>query len=243
MSDSYKLNDGYATVGESETEIKDILDTICKGYFYNWEKHGPIIELRSREWFKKRTTQIPDEWVERWRTNLKKLGYMSIDDYAQIAQLTGPQIVENLGLDEDFYRAEMFDSAYANQIWLIRLYASLSDSQKKSIYSQTGLSLLSFSPDQWDLLRKACKNFAVEPDKVSGMLSCTVFRKEKEAPEYTFRLLNTDGGGVELESWIVTTLAYHEQEKAEQEPAKANEKKGEEKKSEATSTSTEADKK
>lgn len=237
VSDSYKITDGYSIIGSNDMELQDALKTLCEGYRYNWDKHGSVIELRSKEWFRKRTTQIPDEWVEKWRANLKKLGYMPIDDYAQIAQLTSPQILENLGTDENFYNADMFDSAYANQISLIRLYASLSDTQKSALYSTMGLSVMSFNANQWDLLRKACKNFAVEYGKTSGMLTCSMLKKEKEGPEYTFRLINLDDGS-ELERWVAKMFTYKEPPKPESEPPKAQDKKSESTAQPATDSQT-----
>ena len=92
VSDSFRHTQGQATISESETELKDVLTALTDGYHYNWDKHGGAIELWSRDWFKKRTAQIPEEWIEGWRASFKKLGYLCINDCAQIAALTTVQI-------------------------------------------------------------------------------------------------------------------------------------------------------
>ncbi|MEN6356896.1 MAG: hypothetical protein ABFD83_07405 [Armatimonadota bacterium] len=227
VSDSYKFIDGYAKISKSETELKDVLAAIGEGYRYNWDKHNSFIELRSKDWFKRRTTQIPDEWVEKWRANLKKNGYMSIDDYAQIATLTTEQIRENFQTDDDFAKMGIFTGSGSKDIWLMRLYATLSASQKKEMFSDLGLNVLTLGADQWEYAYRTC------PELISGksvILRCALSSDENGAPVYTFRLTDTDTRD-RMGIWVVKMLKY---EPPEPQPENL---KPEEKKSDSTSGS------
>jgi hypothetical protein len=233
VSDSYRRIEGGAAIG-SEAELKDILSEIGKGYRYNWDKHGHVIELKSKEWFKRRTTQVPDDWVEQWRANLKKIGYVSIDDYSQIASLTTDQIEENIRYDDLLGKLELFSSAHTKDLWLLRLYGSLNQEQKKGICSERGLSLMSLSNDQWDLV---CRFY---PDKgqvtpTSVFVSCSTSTDNQGQPVYLFTLVDVEKNKI-LHKWFVPILKY--------EPPKIESQKSiDEKKSDSTSTSAEPAKK
>jgi len=235
VSDSYKFIEGYAGISKSEMQLKDVLSATCEGYRYNWDKRGSIIEFRSKDWFKRRTTQIPDEWVEKWQDNLEKHGYMPIDDYAQIATLTTEQIRENFQTEKVFRKLGIFSGSGSKEIWLMRLYATLSASQKKELFSKIGLSVLALSADQWEYVHRACREITSEK---SAILRCAASSDENGTPVYTFRLNDTqtlDRMGI----WVVTMLKYEPPE-TEPEPKKNEEKKDE---SNSGSTTTEPAKK
>jgi hypothetical protein len=232
VSDSYRFIEGYARISKSETQLKDVLAAIGEGYRYNWDKHGSIIEFRSKDWFRRRTTQIPDEWIEKWRANLKKCGYMSIDDYAQIATLTTEQIRENIQTDDDFYKCDLFSSAHSKDIWLLRLYATLSASQKKDMFSDIGLNVFALSPSQWEYMRRACPKIT---SVKSAILRCGISSDEKDTPVYTFRVTDTDTRD-RMGTWVITMFKYEPPEPKPETP-KTEEKKSD---SKADSNSTSA---
>ncbi|MCE5324408.1 hypothetical protein LLG46_13995 [bacterium] len=229
VSDSYKFIEGYAGISKSETELLDVLSAICEGYRYNWDKHGLIIEFRSKDWFKRRTAQIPDEWVEKWRANLKKNGYMSIDDYAQIATLTTEQIRENFQTDNDFHKLGIFTGPGSKEIWLMRLYATLSASQKKELFSDIGLNVLTLGTDQWEYVHRTCREIT---SGKSTILRCSASTDENGTPAYAFRLTDTETRD-RLGIWTVSMLKY--------EPPEPEEPKAEEKKTDSASGSSAAD--
>lgn len=173
VSDSFRVSNGYADIGDSETELKDILTKIGDGYRYNWDIHGDIIDFQSKYWFMMRTTQIPDDWIERWRGNFKRLGYLCIDDYAQIAMLTNPQIEENLKTDEDFSQANIFGKDFLYARLALQLYASLSSTQRKEVCSSTGLSARACGEEQRELITRA---FAIPmPEPADSLqIQCTL---------------------------------------------------------------------
>jgi hypothetical protein len=209
VSDSYKILPGFASVSKSETELKDVLSTICEGYRYNWNKHGQIIELWSKEWFKKRTAQIPDEWVERWKANLKKLGHMSLDDYSQIAMLTTEQLVENIRTDEQLFDLHMFSCTQSTQVFLLRLYASLDADQKKSLFSEVGLDVLSFDPDQWTLMCKLFQEPWFWKGNCPAVMKCKLIEDDKGISYYNFQLINMRNHN-QLIGWWMRMLDYKE---------------------------------
>jgi hypothetical protein len=240
VSDSYKFAQGYAVIGDAETELADVIKTICEGYRYNWDKHKDVIELRSKEWFKKRSTQIPDEWLERWRENMKKIGYMSIDDYAQINALTTEQIMENILTDEDFWKANIFLSSCSKDIWLMRLYGSMSVEQKKLLFSDLGIDTIAFTPEQMIYIRKVYQTPAFNKG-FDARVQCSQILGQDGVPEYTFSLIGSAINKV-IGHWTISMLKY-EPPKPEPEPKKTEEKKTDEEKSDATSTSAELAKK
>ncbi|MCE5324407.1 hypothetical protein LLG46_13990 [bacterium] len=217
VSDSYKITYGYAAVSDSETELKDVLTTIGDGYRYNWDKHGDIIEFRSKEWFKKRTTQIPDEWIETWRADLKKLGYMPLEDGAQIAALTTPQIEENIHTDSDLSQSGLFRDG-SRDIWLLRLYASLTTTQRKDVFSDMGLNTFALTQDQWQLMRRIYDiNF--DPNVL-----LTFLRSSRMAPnKYVFSIYGAANNNL-LGKWSLWLLEYKEPPKPEPETPEAQDK-------------------
>jgi hypothetical protein len=237
VSDSYKSTWGYAPITEDEKELKDFLKCLGESYRYNWDKHGSILEMRSKDWFKRRATQIPDEWIEKWKADMKKVGYLPLEDEAQICALTTPQIEENIGMDETLWQISMFRSG-SREVWLARLYASLDSDQRKALFSEVGLSTLCFDPDQLRIMHMFYEKPHYDPNIQPTQLLCS----QTEPTRYVFSLVDTQADRV-LEKWGIRLLAYKEPEKPATEEKKVEEKKTEEKKTDSASTSAEPAKK
>jgi len=77
---------------------------ICSAYYRNWEKHGDIIELHDRKWFRKAAWMIPDATIEHWRATVNKLGTLDIDSIAEIAALDSYQRSVNVEQDKALSR-------------------------------------------------------------------------------------------------------------------------------------------
>lgn len=128
-----------------DTEIRSILDKISDTYLYNWSKQGMVIELRDRNWFKKRAAQIPEAWIKKWRDEYTKTFTLDIDTLSQIAQLTQEQMNANV----------MFDAVLRPCVYpiianreLLRFYAGLSSGQLTMLLADSGLDFAALSPDQ-----------------------------------------------------------------------------------------------
>lgn len=160
VSDSFLLMRDVAdntSVYDSEKELKDILDAVAEGYVCNWEKHGSVLEFRDKYWFRKRTTQIPDEWVQAWWRSFKRNGFLTLDDMAQMAALTKEQRRENLDANEEFDIPGKDDWpgglfwALEHSHHVFRFYRSLEPSQRKMFLSSDGLDVEFLSAPQREL--------------------------------------------------------------------------------------------
>lgn len=146
VSDSFGIEDSpIMPIPGGELKIKEALDKIGDAYIYNWDKRGGIIELRDRNWFKKRAAQVPDAWLEAWKQELTKTGTLDIGALAQMAQLTQDQINANIAHDPLLARC---GSVIQIERELLRFYAALSSDQRAAMFSEPGLDLALLSADQ-----------------------------------------------------------------------------------------------
>lgn len=169
VSDCFGRIYGFSSITAEETEIRKILDNIADTYNYNWDKKENIIELRDREWFRKRAAQLPEAWLEKWRQSLKKTGTLPLDEITQIAALTLEQFNTNISGDEVLGKANLQNAFYVARD-IIRFYSSLDQQQKQMVFSETGLNSRMLSPAQWSQLEKLIlkRNGAIleDPDAV-----------------------------------------------------------------------------
>ncbi len=154
VSDSYHgLVLGMLPAKTGELELKEILDSIAQGYGCNWEKRGSVLEFRDKKWYQKRAALIPQAWIQTWCDTLKKTGTLEISDLAQIAGLTPEQVRMNLIPDNVLSRANLIGIYFANRD-ILRLYGTLSEEQRITLFSAQGLDLYTLTPEQWQLAEK-----------------------------------------------------------------------------------------
>ncbi len=209
VSDSFGPGQGMARFKGEELELKEILDKIARGFQYNWEKHGSVIEFRDRKWYEKRAALIPEAWLETWREKLKKTGTLDLDDLAQIASLTPEQFRTNLAEDEVLSRANLTGTYYGGRDAL-RLYAVLSESQQAAIFTPGGIDMRGLTPEQWALAEKliSSKNAGyLTSREATFMLSATRTKRDKQW-EYAMTITTSDG--LEPLKWSMTTPLYEE---------------------------------
>ncbi len=209
VSDSFNVCPGFADIGKQEIELREVLTKLSDGYRYGWEKHGAIIEFRSKDWFMKRTTQIPDEWIDQWRASFKASDYLSIDDLAQMSILTNAQIEENLKSDAVFGLTSIFDWGFHGQRPILKLYSSLSPSQRRALFSKSGLSSVSLRPHQWELLAGLSERISTALG-YSALLKGDVACDGKRDAKCTIQLVSAVDLA-ELGKWIVNLPRYKEQ--------------------------------
>lgn len=152
VSDSFNRVLPNSGLGEEEQEMKDILNTFARNYNCNWEKHGSALEFRDRDWFRKRSSQIPDQWVDMWADSLKKHGVLSLEEFAQICVLDFSQIEENINTDPILRKC-------TDPIWnlidnktLLCLYLRLDHNQQRTLFSKGGLDSGTLRPEQYQYL-------------------------------------------------------------------------------------------
>ena len=191
-------------VPTAETPLAEILDKFGEAFVYNWDRRGGIIELRDRNWFRKRAAQLPEERLEAWRQELVKTGTLDIDSLAQIAQLDQEQIMANI-VSDDILRNCMAASYSARDA--LRLYATLSGSQRAALFADMGLDLALLSPDQMTLADKLIRAKHAQ-DLDAGAPISVVCKRESRDKAYRYGFSLTIDGSPGSTEWQLTTPRY-----------------------------------
>lgn len=163
----------------------DLLNLLQDELHCNWWKHGSIVEVRARQWYEARQSQIPEAWLERWRQIFRSAGTLDIDYLSEMAALTWPQIVWNVLCDRVLTCGKGHNSALARALQPdsgLGTYGKLTRRQRAYTYTERGLDLMAI-PD-WQSRFGTAEGAAV-PDG-----SKLIFRSRKRAKgkawEYTF---------------------------------------------------------
>ncbi len=216
VSDSFGRTYG-PNLTQDEAQIKVVLDKIADGFRYNWDKPASVIELRDRDWFRKRGKQIPEAWLEAWRQTLKKTGTLDIGDLSQIAVLTQEQYNANISRDEILDKVGIEDLVFTARD-VLRLYALLSDGERDALFSEDGLDLRSVEPNAWplaqNLINRRNASFLQDPN---AQIILAASRQPKDK-QYQYTITATCAGSDKPIEWKFTTPKYVEPLKKE-EPA------------------------
>jgi len=86
-----------------------------------------------------RSSQIPDEWVNKWCDELNKTGTLSLDYYAQIVILTDEQREENIDSDAVLNSIVGVWWGILNNQGLLHFYLKLDSTERALLFSDTGL--------------------------------------------------------------------------------------------------------
>ncbi|MEN6357812.1 MAG: hypothetical protein ABFD83_12100 [Armatimonadota bacterium] len=116
---------------------------------YNWWKRGSTIELRDRYWFRKRSLEIPEAWLVKWRDNFKTTGTLDIDDLAEMAVLVGESAQYKMNITKDeILGGDTLRWLLQQHKSFLRFYATVSSTQRAALYTKEGLDLASLPRDQ-----------------------------------------------------------------------------------------------
>lgn len=185
-----------------EMDVKTALEKIGDCFIYNWDKRDGAIELRDRNWFRKRALQIPDAWLDKWRDELSTTGTIDIDSLAQIAQLTQEQLSANVYPDENLGQSNVV-GVIASGREILRFYAELAADQRSGL-SSGGLDVAALTPDQSDQFSKllSTRNMTGLTQGKRAVMTSERAQVEKVFL-YTFTL-RVDGKV--MESWSLSTV-------------------------------------
>jgi hypothetical protein len=213
VSDSFEKSFVGLSFPNDEIELRSALNKIELICRYNWEKHGSTLELRDRDWFRKRAAQVPEAWIEPWRKAFKTNETLRIYELSQIAGLTIEQYWANV-LADDILGSHRLANLIAANWDLLRAYASLSDSQKSALYTEAGLDLESLSPSQWTTASRIFRGNTAFTDS-SGAGCRLTARQEQEGKQfkYTFTASSRAQDGPMV--WTFTTPKYEPPKKEE----------------------------
>ncbi|MCE5198144.1 MAG: hypothetical protein ABFD54_12425 [Armatimonadota bacterium] len=222
VSDRFDSQRMPMNISSDESELSAVLEKITDGYHYNWDKRKTVLEFRDRNWYSKRQAQIPQAWIDDWKSTLKETGTLDIDDLASIAQLTQEQFNMNIMDDEDLLKSGLIGVIYQNRD-ILRMYASLGEGQRDLALTGTGIDLkTATSPSQWLQVDKLIRRYGGDQaqDESQHFTMSGSRTSIGKTHQYTFTLKNSDG--TELKKWIFTTPTYQEPKK--EQPDKAPEK-------------------
>lgn len=130
-------------------ELKTVLDNFTDIYRCNWEKHGSIIEIHRMDWFRRRSSQIPDEWLKPWRDQIEKDNLPTLNTYANMLSLTDEQVEENIA--SDYLLGQVLGPwwEYGVNRGFCRFYTQLSEYQRSQFFTDRGLDPKMLAPGQW----------------------------------------------------------------------------------------------
>ena len=189
VSDSFKSSDGRAEVASGKRTPRSVLDQVSKDCDYNWWKRGSTIELRDRRWLERRSEQIPEAWLAKWRSAIKKNGKLDLDALVEIAGLTPKQLVENLDDDDLLGKTTVVKNVSSNRD-LLTFYGSLSKTQSDGLLTDAGLDLRSLPDECWKQAQQLISR--KDPklvDQSDPSVSMTLARKDNTC---VFRVFGDD---------------------------------------------------
>jgi hypothetical protein len=157
LSDAYWNHAAEVSIRDALAEPAPLFRLLdgAPSFTHRWERRGALIRLRSWTWFLDRPKEIPLRLVRRWRSLYEAHGALPLDEYlSMVGQLTDTQLA---GLDDVASQAGLpaevrdFFLAYAARKEL-RLYASLSEGQRRDLWRGQPLPVARLLPAQRALL-------------------------------------------------------------------------------------------
>ncbi len=146
-------------IEDKEVPLVDNLNKISLIFRCNWWRQGSVLEFRDRYWFRTRSAQVPEAWLEPWRKSLDSTETLDIDQLSQVALLDFEQMRENITFDDVLGEADLPSLVFPYGD-LLRAYGCLSSDQRDAIFSDQGLDLGSISPAQWTTVARIFRSKA-----------------------------------------------------------------------------------
>ena len=143
---------GPVAMDAVEKTVGEQLEAIRAAHGSSWEKSGSMLRFRDREWFKKRTWEVPQVWIHYWISRANINDGLQFQDFVQIGNLRDEQIDHTIMLNQSLVNLGAGDAARNRGI--LRFYGLLSDEQRTTL-STKQLDVGSLSADQWAALGKA----------------------------------------------------------------------------------------
>ena len=146
------------SIEAQEKTIGEHLETIRETFGSNWEKSGRVVLFRDKEWFRKRTWEVPQVWIDYWTKRGELNDGLQFADLVQIANLRDEQIDHTIMLNRSLVGmgagVNLGPGDRGRNRWILRFYALLTDEQRTAL-STRQLEAASLSAEQWAALQKA----------------------------------------------------------------------------------------
>ena len=136
--------------------LLDILNHTADILKSDWQADGPFLRFRRFDYYTARDVEIPNRLLRRWIESRRRLGYVSLDDLAEIAVRRDPTL-------EPSSFEQALSSSYPLEEWPLtlaareelRFYARLDPLQRQQAQSEAGLALAALTRDQYTALVQA----------------------------------------------------------------------------------------
>lgn len=135
-----------------EVELQKYLETCTTYSPLNWQRHGSVIEIWDRNWYKSRKGEMPDGLMEKWEKQIQETGTLDINCLAEIAALTEKQLDVNIYDDELFYDNSNLLSRIDRNRDYLTVYNQLSKYQRTALFTSKGLALSDLNSRQREAL-------------------------------------------------------------------------------------------
>lgn len=215
IADSFYSRESIESLPKEEKTLREVMDWIETKYQYNWEKHGNIVELRDKQWFRKRSLQLPDEWLDKWRKELVDTGTMTIKGLSELAGLSWDQYKANIRNDEIL---KCVDSRFIdNNRYVLMAYSALTPSERSQAFLDAGLNLHTITEEQkMHVLRPMNAWFKNDRSPYTGDGKTIFLKSNKKGNvfEYEFTAI-ADDTNLEPVNIKFTTPEYKKPEKSE----------------------------
>lgn len=138
-----------STTLDKDTALKSLFDDVAKlKGRRNWRHEGGVVEMWDTNWYDSRNARVSKVWLEELRHKFQQNGTLDLDDLAQIAALTDEQYRRNI-LDDPILKYASYTIGFtSSRRQFLKLYASLSQLQKFSIFGESGLGFHELNPQQ-----------------------------------------------------------------------------------------------
>ncbi len=160
---------------KSEGKLGDVLKSLSNAFDKIPTKVDDTITFTDREWYLKRSYEVPEDWLKAWRAAADE-GRLTIDDKANIASLTDNQIRGIImNEDDDNFRLGRSTTVVSLRKNILRFYATLSATQKRALKSENGLSVKGLSNVQWSHLELALADHDMISTPYTSITPTTVY--------------------------------------------------------------------
>lgn len=192
------------------------LDGVSMMWSYNWWKNGSTLEFRDRHWFRKRSLQIPEVYLEKWRQTFETTGTLGLGELADMAVLAGDadKYDFNIASDEILGNQSM-QEAVRWQMKCLRFYAALDSSQRSALAGKDGLDIDTLSADQRKTARECYTWGNTDPRQALMML--TTEKTGDGRANHIFR--STSGGHMTMQVQVTAPKYVKTKPKDEKGPA------------------------
>jgi hypothetical protein len=112
-----------------------------------------VIEFRDNDWFKKRSLQIPEAWMQPWRNACEKTHTLDLEYLTEISALTREQYKFNFKQDDIL---KNLNYCYPDNLGrsFLEFYSSFDIDQWEVLVSKSGLDVALFTDAQFAAFRK-----------------------------------------------------------------------------------------